>query len=242
MNYFNQDEFNIRCEWGENGVKLLAPTSDAVIIVDVLSFSTCVDIATANGALVFPCALRGDPAKAFADQHQAILAGDGGSPYKLSPSSLANIPSDARLVLPSPNGSTLSLLSGSTPTFAGCLRNARAVALSASERGAVVSVIPAGERWRTDGALRPALEDFIGTGAIIHHLKGEKSPEAIAAEQIFLHYQDDLLACLLKIGSGKELVDRGRAQDVELSAMLNISDSAPQLIGDAYQNKKRLSQ
>jgi phosphosulfolactate phosphohydrolase-like enzyme len=47
---------------------------------------------------------------------------------------------------------------------------------------------------------------------------------------------------LLKIGSGKELVDRGRAQDVELSAMLNISDSAPQLIGDAYQNKKRLSQ
>ena len=34
---FNQCEFDIRCEWGENGVHQLAPISDAVIIVDVLS-------------------------------------------------------------------------------------------------------------------------------------------------------------------------------------------------------------
>ena len=39
---FDQREFDIRCEWGEQGVARLAPISDAVIIVDIMSFSTCV--------------------------------------------------------------------------------------------------------------------------------------------------------------------------------------------------------
>lgn len=51
---YNQQEFDIRLEWGIRGVEQLSPISDVVIIVDILSFSTCVDIATANGALVYP--------------------------------------------------------------------------------------------------------------------------------------------------------------------------------------------
>lgn len=50
----HQAEYDIRCEWDEGGVLELSRKSDVVIIVDVLSFSTCVDIATARGAIVYP--------------------------------------------------------------------------------------------------------------------------------------------------------------------------------------------
>lgn len=46
---YNQEAFDIRMDWGYGGVRELAPISDVIIIVDVLSFSTCVDIATARG-------------------------------------------------------------------------------------------------------------------------------------------------------------------------------------------------
>lgn len=51
---YNQQEFEIRMEWGLKGVEMLAPVSDVMIIVDVLSFSTCVDIATQRGAVIYP--------------------------------------------------------------------------------------------------------------------------------------------------------------------------------------------
>ncbi|WP_286441659.1 MULTISPECIES: hypothetical protein [unclassified Myroides] len=51
---YNQEAFDIRMDWGYGGVRELAPISDVIIIVDVLSFSTCVDIATARGALIYP--------------------------------------------------------------------------------------------------------------------------------------------------------------------------------------------
>lgn len=50
----DQAECDIRCEWGQQGVESLAPSSEVVIIVDILSFSTCVDIAVGRGARVFP--------------------------------------------------------------------------------------------------------------------------------------------------------------------------------------------
>ncbi len=45
MPFYNQSNFEIRCEWGKKGVEQLAPISDAIIIVDILSFSTCIDLA-----------------------------------------------------------------------------------------------------------------------------------------------------------------------------------------------------
>jgi 2-phosphosulfolactate phosphatase len=239
MVYYDQHAFNIRCEWGKVGVRHLAPLSDAVIIVDVLSFSTSVDIATGNGALVFP--YRGDAhgADAYAARLNAVVAQkrrDSADAFSLAPSSLVNIPADTRLVLPSPNGSTLSLLTGPVPTFAGCLRNASAVARVATARGSRISVIPAGERWRSDNTLRPALEDWIGAGAIIHALAGHKSPEALAAETAFLRFRDDVLSWLQQIGSGYELIAQGFEEDVILAADLNSSQSAPLLIDGAYRN------
>lgn len=214
----------------------LAPISAAVIIVDVLSFSTCVDIAAGNGAIVYPYRWKDARAREYAHRFGAKLAGSRTSKtgYSLSPASLITIPAGTRLVLPSPNGATLSLLAGDTPTFAGCLRNARAVARAAQAVGETISVIPAGERWKTDQTLRPALEDLIGAGAIIHALPGRKSPESTAAEITYLHFRDDLLACLTQIGSGQELIHQGFAQDVELAALLNSSENAPRLVNGAY--------
>lgn len=234
---FDQHNFDVRCEWGAEGVARLAAGSDAVIVVDVLSFSTCVSIAADRGASVYPFAGSLTEAQAFAVQHHALLANkDRRAPgYTLSPSSLMEIQAGTRLVLPSPNGSRLSTMSGSTPTFAGCLRNARTVAEKAQRLGRRISVIPAGERWRPEDALRPALEDWFGAGAIIHHLTGTKSIEAQAAEALFLTFRERLHNSLSQIGSGRELIEQGFSDDVRLAAELNVSDIAPRLIEEAYQ-------
>ncbi len=175
---FDQSEFELRCEWGFQGVSQLSPISDAVIIVDVLSFSTSVEIATNNGAMIFPYQWRDESALDYAKQVNAKLASRKRNPthgYSLAPSSLLNICAGTRLVLPSPNGSSLTLRTGSTPTIAGCLRNSKAVAQFAQDYGTRIAVIPAGERWE-NGSLRPALEDLIGAGAILSYQKCRRMP------------------------------------------------------------------
>src|SRR5512136_2644393 len=134
---FNQSEFDVRCEWGEPGVSRLAPISDVVIIVDVLSFSTCVDIAVGRHAIVFPYRGNAESARAFATAVGATLADSkrNSAGLSLSPQSLLNISEGTRLVLPSPNGSTLTLATGTTPTLTGCLRNYQAVAEAAASLG-----------------------------------------------------------------------------------------------------------
>jgi len=230
---FTQSDFDIRCEWGLQGVTQLAPNSDVVIIVDVFSFTTCVEIATSQGASIYP--YRGDDAGGFAQSVGAELAAKwGGTGYSLSPHSLMNLPAGLRLVLPSPNGSTLSLSTGQTPTIAGCLRNAGAVAAAAMRYGKRIVVIPAGERWRADGSLRPAYEDWVGAGAIISQLSGRLSPEARAARAAFLDVQPDLVDWIATCGSAKEHREQGLAENIRLAAAWNVSDCAPLLIDGAY--------
>jgi 2-phosphosulfolactate phosphatase len=206
-----------------------------VIIVDVLSFSSCVEIANSRGAVVFPYRWKDESAAAFAASVNAELAGArrDGCAYSLSPSSLIDIPAGIRLALPSPNGSALSLATGTTPTLTACLRNCRAVATAAAKYGPRVAVIPAGERW-DDGSLRPAFEDWVGAGAIISHLKGSLAPEARAALSAYLNAKPDLRRTLKQCGSGRELIERGFEQDVEIASELNISDCVPTLVDGAY--------
>ncbi|MBD2514512.1 2-phosphosulfolactate phosphatase [Nostoc sp. FACHB-973] len=237
---YDQSEFHLRCEWGAQGVSQLASISDVVIIVDVLSFSTCVEIATNNGAIIFPYAYRDESVIDYAKSLQAELASHRQrwttTGYSLSPKSLEQIPAGTRLVLPSPNGSFLTLHTGNTPTLAGCLRNCQAVAQFAQKYGDKIAVIPAGERWKDDGSLRPAFEDLIGAGAIISYLRGSLSPEAEAAVAAFQAFQQDLLGYLKKCSSGKELIEKGFESDVELAAAFNVSDCVPLLTNNAYVN------
>lgn len=233
---FDQQEFDIRCEWGAHGIAALAPISDVVIIIDVLSFSTSVEVAVTQGALVFPYRWRDDTAQAYAVSVGATLADPGRHPtrYSLSPASLMGIPKGTRIVLPSPNGATLTLAAQPTPVLAGCLRNAAAVAAVARTYGRAIAVIPAGERWKDDGSLRPSCEDLIGAGAIISHLDGWRSPEALMALAAFRAVELELDHALRQCSSGKELLEWGCAPDVMLAAQLNVSAWAPLLVNDAY--------
>ena len=233
---FDQAEFDVRCEWWQQGVLQLAPISDVVIIVDVLSFSTCVDIVVSRDAIAFPYQWRDASASAFAQSVTAELATKRGTgKYSLSPVSLMLIPQGTRLVLPSPNGSTLSLATGATPTITGCLRNAQAVASAAMRYGSKIAVIPAGERW-TDGSLRPAIEDWIGAGAVLSYLEGNLSPEAQLAVATYQTMYPNLKQLIQQCGSGQELIERGFEQDVELAVQLNVSDCVPTLAEGAYIN------
>lgn len=238
MGFWDQSPYDIRCEWGARGVAALAPGSDVVVIVDVLSFSTCVDIAVARGASVYPYDWRDGASAAFAERVGGVLVGGEGSPYRLSASSVMTVPAGARLVMPSPNGSTLTVLAQPATTLAGCLRNARAVAAAAARLGRRVAVIPAGERWHedthNDRSLRPAAEDLIGAGAIISYLRGRRSPEAEVAVAAYQDAAHRLPAFLAACGSGREHAEKGTAADVALAAQLNASDVAPLLVDGAY--------
>jgi 2-phosphosulfolactate phosphatase len=235
--FYDQSQFDVRCEWGGNGVRALAADSDVVIIVDVLSFCTCIDIATARGAVVFPYPWKDRSAARFAEERRAVLAGDRSREgFSLSPSSLRTIEPGARLVLPSPNGATLTLLTEGKPTLAGCLRNASAVARAAHEIGQRIAVVPAGERWE-DGSLRPAIEDLIGAGAIVRALGSARtySPEArMAAAAFEAATSEGLHQTLTRCASGRELIERGFAGDVELASEIDVSSCVPIFRDQAY--------
>lgn len=232
---FSQAEFEIRCEWGLPGLLDLAPISDVVIIVDVLSFSTALDVATSRGGTIFPYPLKDDSAAAYATSLNAQLASvSRGVGLSLSPASLTRMEAGCRLVLPSPNGAALSFSADHPNVLAACLRNASAAAALAARLGSTIAVIPAGE-IRDSGDLRPCLEDLVGAGAVIASLRGNKSPDAKLAVAGFDYFRTTLPETLRQCGSGKELIERGFAADVDTAAELNVSSNVPRLKDRAYE-------
>lgn len=220
----------MRCEWGAAGLAQLAPVSDVLIVVDVLSFSTAVDVALSNGAIMFPYGNRDGQLKEYACARSAQIAEKirTHSGFSLSPASLREVPRDCRLVLPSPNGGALCVAGGGMVTFTACLRNAGAVARAAARCGSTFAVIPAGERW-PDGSLRAAMEDWIGAGALLARLPGRPSPEAEMAMAAFDRSRGRYGAILEACSSGKELIERGFGEDVALAAEVDGSSTAPRL-------------
>lgn len=237
--WMEQRDHRIRFGWGPNGLRRLAPTADVVVIIDVLSFSTSVDIALGRGGVVLPYKWHDGSEDEYAEAHDAIVAQKGRwenvpDRITLSPESLTRLEPGTRLVLPSANGSALAFAAeeaGATTVRVACLRNASAVA--AASAGGVVSVIAAGERWRgATGPLRPAYEDMLGAGAVISALgTSGASPEARAAAAVFDDARPDLRELVMGCGSGIELIDRGAVADVELAAQLDVSSIVPTLDG-----------
>ena len=112
----------------------LGPEARCLVAVDVLSFTTAVSICVSRGMTVFPHRWDLVAAEAFAVAHDAELAVRRREvavdhPWSLSPAVLSTAPVTPRLVLPSPNGSTISAAAADAGALviAACLRNAGAV-------------------------------------------------------------------------------------------------------------------
>lgn len=233
---------------------MLVAGSGAVVVIDVLSFTTAVSIATGRGIAVAPHPLAGPGASELATRLGASLAVRRRElspeyPWTLSPSAMLTAPRTERLVLPSPNGSAIAASvrvavgaarpggndggsSGETAIVAGCLRNVTATAnwLLAGGYGSEerpVWLIGAGERW-PDGSLRPALEDLFGAGALAGALSTagcHPSPEAQAAARTFAATLD-LAAAIAGCASGRELATMGFPDEARIAAELDADRHA----------------
>jgi 2-phosphosulfolactate phosphatase len=244
----DQSGHSVRCEWGPTGAAAVA--AEVAVVVDVLSFTTTLSVAIEQGIEVFPFRWNDARAAEHALRHGATLAlgrfealaRRDARPVSLSPASLATVQGVERLVLPSPNGSSIAfgLAETGAEVVGASLRNADAVADWLAPQilgGATCAVIPAGERW-PDGSLRPAAEDLWGAGAVIAGLVDRGvvglSPEARLAEESFRAVRPDVAAELAACASGVELVTGGFADDVAVAGQLDASKVVPVLRGESF--------
>ena len=201
---------------------------------------------------VFPYRWKDASAAEFAAAHDAVLAvgrlestkADAADAPSLSPAGLLSCEVAPRLVLPSPNGSTIAatLAESGSVVVIGCLRNAGAVAGWLSrclDDGHSVAVIAAGERWGSDDSLRPAVEDQLGAGAILSALQlrgydDRLSVESRAAAALFDATAHQLADTIGDCVSGQELAAKGFRADVEVAAVLDASSVIPVLTDGSF--------
>jgi 2-phosphosulfolactate phosphatase len=231
-----QGGFDVRQGWGVPGIVSLGGEVAALVLVDVLRFTTAVEVATAAGATVHPSLwpydARATPPVSDDGEPMEVADGTGPRRLSLSPASLRGLGADDRFVLPSLNGSQCAVAAAtfSIPVVAACLRNAAAVAkwVGGSRGRGPVGVIACGE-LRPDGSLRPAIEDRIGAGAVLSALPGRASPEARAAITVYRYASSTVDTVLAESPSGRELRERGLAEDLEWAGAIDVSDGVPVL-------------
>lgn len=236
---FAQPGAGVRFEWGLAGAAELGRVCAVLVVVDVLSFTTSVDVGVGRGMRIHPFPW-GAQADDFARRIGAVAAVGRRAvsrerPWSLSPAVLRSAPVVPDLVLPSPNGSAISAAASATgvPVVAGCVRNAPAVARWLLSHGygssqAPVGVVAAGERW-PDGTLRPSVEDLLGAAAVLDGLAeapGGLSVEAAVALAALIGVPD-VPAAIRGCASGRELAAYGFADDVAVAVEVGVSDVVP---------------
>lgn len=194
MPFDDQSTYQVRAEWGVAGLQRLAP-ADVIIVVDALRFTTTVTDRVATGGVV---------------------------------------PLDDEAFAVSLNGAVVAAAAANTTAtvLAGCLRNAAAVADAVvaiqAQRGTrtTIAVIACGERVaRESEVVRFAVEDQLAAGAIISALSDRgidhTSPEAAVMGEAARALSHACVHLLLASGSGRELAERGRRDEVVNAAAHN---------------------
>jgi 2-phosphosulfolactate phosphatase len=108
--------------------------------------------------------------------------------------------------------------------------------------GAPIGIIAAGEHWPGEAGVRPAVEDLLGSGAVLAALDPSAaigpphaSPEARAAAAAFTAEKPLLATALADCASGRELARIGFSDDVAAAAELDVSSDAALLADGAFQ-------
>jgi 2-phosphosulfolactate phosphatase len=219
----------VRFDWGPTGAAAIAQGADVAVVVDVLSFTTTVCVGLERGITVLPYRWKDERAAAYAGEREAVLATD--RRRGLSPKAMASMAGVDRIVVPSPNGSSIAfgLTDQGCTAVGACLRNRSAVAQWLQRQGGIVAVVAAGERW-PDDSLRPCAEDLWGAGAVLALLpEDDLSPEARQAADSFRAVEPRLVSALHDCASGRELAEAGFGGDVDVAAALDATDVVPVL-------------
>ncbi|MCA1690728.1 MAG: 2-phosphosulfolactate phosphatase [Actinobacteria bacterium] len=234
-------------EWGAAGLREVLRVTEIAVVVDVLTFSTAVALASERGVRVHPHRAADAYAAKVAIRLGAHLAGPerpserGTGPERPSEretgpelqslASLAGLGEDDRVVLPSATGGALCLEAASrgVTVVVASLRNATAVGDWLLRQQRRVVLIATGDRWH-DGSFRMTVEDLLGAGAVLARLpRSMLSAEAKVAVDAFRASQADLPAVLRDCISGRELTTTGFGDDVGWAAESDVSSVVPVL-------------
>jgi 2-phosphosulfolactate phosphatase len=202
----SQSSYQVRFDWGVEGADAVASDADVIVIVDVLSFCTAVDVAVAGGGSVELAAVEGEPDAAGAPGSDGarIAAALADHPGTVIAGSLRNATAVAQWIL----------------THQDATGNRLAIA-----------IIAAGDR--RDHGTRVAVEDLLGAGAVIDALAAigldACSPEAAVASAAFASLRRATRHLVTASASGRELAEHGFADDIRLAAQTDVSTTVPVL-------------
>jgi 2-phosphosulfolactate phosphatase len=246
-----QSSYEVRFDWGPEGLRSIADGAGVIVVIDTISFTTTVELGVGHGLEIepFPNVDR-SAAEAYAASIGAKVAARRGEPgVSLSPTSMTaeNVAAFGaqRAIVVSLNGSRVSSAAAQfdVPVIAANLRNFSAVAAWILDhqhrlgRRAVVAVVAAGER-RADDTLRPAVEDQLAAGALIGALAkvgiDACSPEAAVAAASYdaLHRAAGHL--LTASVSARELASVGQLDDVTIATHADSSTVVPVMRGGVF--------
>lgn len=198
---FDQSRYQVRLEWGAEGLRRLA-VSDVVVIVDVLRFSTTATDTVARGE---PVPL--DHALADSINGARVTAAIGASGPLVLLGCLRNASAVAQAVLDEQR------------------RRASRTSIAVIAAGERVPHEPLSLRFAVEDQLGAgAVVDALGLLGIDH-----TSPEAAAAGEAFRSLRGALRHLVAASGSGQELIERGLRDEVLRAAHLDAVDAVPVL-------------
>lgn len=199
---FDQSAYQVRLEWGVEGLARLAP-ADVVVVVDVLRFSSTVTAAVARGAAV----PLDDAAHAVSINGAAVADAAAGEAVVLL-GCLRNAAATASAVL-------------ALQTERGRRTSVAVIACGEREgRGDGAPLRFAVEDLLGAGAVIAALGDL----GIDH-----SSPDAAAAGEGFRALRGAARHLLSASGSGRELAERGLSSDIAEAAEIDATTAVPVL-------------